>query len=961
MPTGTSLKVTGLILSGFGYNLNYLGSTCCGYSRFYLSLNLGSFPITLTNLNYSDGCGEVQPITVNGVTWANPLTTPITIGPGDLIEVAIRVCGCLAPGDPNAATIEATYDDPVIGPGLIQSWNVDFMSTDHVASPPLTQSFVNLFPCLDDCKITPEALVYTNPTAVDYPVEIVIGGTATPYTIYVDGVPVTPSIGAATEVTPTFIARANTAHIIEMAWCTDEPSGGAFCLVFVAINCGGPWTSDCVLYIINPVVCGPCGLNTSALKLQTEDDMIDPVTDLHLGGLYTTAAIGEKKKMTWTLQYNYSFQGSDVEVYFNPWLFGDSCDFASKYPGGFINGPPPAAWYAKTSPLWVADGIFHPMILMGAAGNANAQKNFTVSIKVLTDYLAEIVLDFYMIEDVDNWVTTSPLANKPKLQKNHYLNPADFDNSVYSVYNSPRNLCLLAVFVDPKVPIPGTGGAVFSCGHVENIPITARFYDRGLSDGSPEMTNVVWELSRNSIVVDNLSAVGQTKVKFTVKFTGGPIENILFWVFNGGNANNAVDFIQNYDSSRANVATNIPGISTIQNHLKTPTTFAALGGDVYEVTAHVYGMSGGSGPWYIVAIPYSQAGDMVNSFLLGPLEVSPIPGPEDCCAPDIDSITWADYKNPYVDDMTPTIKERIKNVVEVSAGDWGDCLEVWGWDPGDIPFMGFIKKVSLNVYRKAAGFPLGLNIFFMDEQFVSMRNLSFPGNFQNMDSRFTVVDLAGPPRLRMTWEDRVKYDPSTFPSTQVFTSMDPTYMNRIPAGGAAAGYISANSMTGDWSNQNVYFEYVINYDLSSLFGGNPCEFNHVITTQIRPIGIEPSTGTFPVMFKPLVIEGVKGVTSTIINGQFCSSDFDKLVITMESLVAQDGYLVAFLEPVPGGVAGLLEHENSPPLTGMTQLQAIEIFDADPTHVGLKSFFSVDLSLLSAGKYNICGMYLKKLP
>jgi hypothetical protein len=77
------------------------------------------------------------------------------------------------------------------------------------------------------------------------------------------------------------------------------------------------------------------------------------------------------------------------------------------------------------------------------------------------------------------------------------------------------------------------------------------------------------------------------------------------------------------------------------------------------------------------------------------------------------------------------------------------------------------------------------------------------------------------------------------------------------------------------------------------------------------------------------------------------------------LVANDYTFVALLDRFPYGVGNLLESNGATSATGLTQLSNPEMFDVDPAFSGGSAFFKIDLSLLTPGKYQICGVQLKK--
>lgn len=944
----------------------YGNAGCCGVVNVKLKILPGAnYPLTITNLTWLDACSSYNPIQVNGEIWANPLTTPVVVNPGDEIPVQLAVCACNGPGNIFVGQMDITYDDPIVGVGQTQQSLFNFLETNMAMLPPFTDTYVNHYPCDDDpdCPPRPGFLYFTNPTVSDVWVGVITG--AGPK-CRVDGVDVltypAPGMGLS------FLAKAGQTYEIENYQCP-EVGNVSWCVDFEI--CSETWSSTygCLLIIDTPVTCGPCGLSCVEMELTEGDGLFGSTQPCDSSGsVVNQYSIGSKLKSRWVIQYDNNFFGGNIDFYFNPWLFGDFCNFAAKYPGGIIDAPPPAAWHFRIQPIHVASGIAYPMTLIGAGPNGPSQKNWSATIQVLTDMTVQIIFTFYLIEDLDNWVDAGVVPNQPKLLKNHISAPADLTNTTLSVYNSDKSICLLAYVVDPKIQIEQSPGVTvpFECELVSSIPFTARFYNSGLYGGASEMTNPVFEFERNGTIVPGLASYAKTKVTFRWDsiYT---IAKCVFWVIDAQDFNDTVDFINNYDGSVAEITTN-PAIAVINNKLQSPSvgpTF--LGGTTYECSAYVAGGISGSGQYYIIAIPMVPDGlgppGFSNSFITGPVPVTAVPGIEGCCEPQVNDNYWVDYFNLYnASCFTPTMKERISNSITFEPGDFGTCLENWGWDPMDFGWQEFIKKVTLNVYRRVQNYPTPLqNTYFVFESYQSIRDTAVAGNWINTDpSKFLVSEVST--KLDLNWWGRVRYESAVpVPNTNVFVANVATPMNRVPAGGAAATYVSVNNANFDWGNTDIFFEYVIQYDLAFLFGGNPCFINHVFINKIKPIDFETTPNPYGQLFKPLLIEGVKGVTKTEITGQFCAKDFDYLLVTMESLAPMDGNVYAFLDPYPYGVNGLIESDPTLSSTVFVQLTDPLIYSQDPTHVGIKSEWRLDVANLPVGKYQICTLFLDKKP
>jgi hypothetical protein len=616
------------------------------------------------------------------------------------------------------------------------------------------------------------------------------------------------------------------------------------------------------------------------------------------------------------------------------------------------------------------------MTLYGAGINANVQKNISATIEFFTPPIGEaklfrIELSFFLIEDIDNWIDTGVIPNQFKLLNSHVQAPNPFDNVVQSVYNADKRICSLVYIVDPSNPVqvPGTGNpnvippvppdlVPYECALVKTIPITARYYNRGLYDGPSEFTNPTFNFFRNSVSVPDFSTLLKTEINFKITSNpgGSGISNVVFWLIDGSKTNNYDTFLGNYDASRGEITT-AGGFGIIDNHLQNPSTGpTGIGGGVYETKCFVDTNLDPNGIYYVIAVVYSSPDSIVNSFISDPILVTEIPGIEICCPLAVDS-DWSDYirSNGQYSELcfSPTMKERIRNILSVNEGGFGTCLRDYLYTGS---YLDVLKSVRLNIYRKEVDFPSpGTTTFFNYESFNSIRTPGFPGNWNNTSSGLIISDNGT--SIDITWEGRVRYEDNLpLPGGNVFNASNSTPFNRISAGGLGSVYVNTLGVNYNWANIDVFFEYVFEFDLSSIFG-RPCVVNQVHINRIRPIDFETNTAPFPSLLKPLRIVGWKDGDDTTIVGPFCEGTYDYLEIEVSAIGTYRGYLIAFVDPFPYGINGLIEDDGViPSPSGFVQLDAIPIYDVDP-YFNSFGTFKVDLSLLPPGKYQICGLVL----
>lgn len=931
-----------------GSGINDFFENCCGLAEFILTLSPLESNHTITKIEWIENgaldCGSV-PISYNGATWADPLPVNFTLTQNNQLSVIVSICEC------NGTSITGELKIHTQG-GATHSFYYDFnkIKIDYTSA-----TNVQWFPCSNDCtQIQPIGIDVYNNTGLTYTITIdsdcddIFGGTID---FYLNGV--------ASGLTNQVQIPAMSTGVIQWTMCGSTLTTG-ICEMILDV-CGD---INIVEITIQPVVCNDCGLNCIGARLETENNYI-PINfdfcELSAGELYTYAAIGEKKKLVMEYQYNNGFFTSGAYVYFNPVLFDVVCNFANLYGTPTIDSPPPSGFIHQFQLSDIGAGGI-PMTLFGAGANANAQKNFTATIYFYSAYTFNIIFDFYLIEDIENWIDSSSLANQTKLLNNHVSAPVPLVNNVQSVYNVDKNLCVLSYISDPNtlVAVPGTNPTQyenFECHSVKSMPITARFYNKGLYNGTSEMTNPQFTLFRNLTQVNNLSSIVKTQVKFKIDYPG-VLTNVLFWVIDASQIDDSVTFLQNYDSSRGEITT-IGGTGVIDNNLFSPSVAPTLiSPGVYECSAYVGINLNPSGQYYIIAVCYDSNAYIVNSFISSEFGVTQIPGNDICCPMDVTTF-WFDYHNKIADPcFCPTMKERLKNTLNVNSGDFGNCVKDYGWNPALVDWTTFLTDIKLNIYRKIVDFPIvGQTTYFMYDQLQSLRIPGYPNNFNNLSSNLICAEsgLA----FDVEWNGRVRYENNALPGSQVFFSNNATPMNRIPAGALGNTYVSTNGITYNWADQDIYFEYIFRFDLSSLF---PTTFitNLVYINKIHPIDFETNPAPYASLFKPLLIEGVKGTNPPVqITGQFCEGQYDYLIVTMSDNVSPDlvGEFIAFIDKYPYGIQNLEESDPIASPSGMIQLSSIPIYNVSNVFNGSAQFY-IDLSVLPVGKYQLCGLYHK---
>jgi len=934
--------ITTSLIDNISGATNPIFAGCCGLAEIKIKLDVNepNRSIHRIHINNTGGCSTTI-VSVDGVPWVDPLTYDITLTPLNEITCIVQVCSDCdsAVGHITSFQFEVHWNSPGSGS---QTWDFDMINIDPNTNPIIAQAYFNWHPCLDDCtKLEGDYFIINNPT----PFTIDVGFT-TSYIFtgdlnwFIDGV----ASGIGTSVS---LPIAPGEHQVAIQTCPLPPMDDA--IYFDVVNCG---VTNNVTINYQPVYCGTCGISCRDVFINGDNNWINGSGYCSNNAGMDRFSIGALINLQWNMTYTNLQAGQ--KFYFNPVLFDVNCNIASRYPSGIIDSPPPTGWFFDLNDNTMIGNTFN-MSIIGTGVNANSQRNINATIFFADNTNFYITLNFYMISDLEDWMSNIMLANQPKLLNSHVSAPTPLTNIVQSVYNTQKQLCLFTYMTDSNIQVNGND---FGCYLTKSIPWTARFWNQGLNATPSEFTNPQFKFKRNGVFVSNFSTVQQTELIFEIDNPSMP-DDIVLWLFDTSQTDNFDNFVSNYDSSRSLIATN-GGTSQITNLFYAPSIGVTnIGGTTWQVKVTVDNAINPNGQWRVGAIVYATSGFQIisNSFISDIIPVTQIPGIELCCSLNY-SNTWNDYSMGFINQcFAPTMKERIQNKMEITGGAFNDCLIDLGMNPAN-SWIEYLQRVTLNIYRKVDNYPSsGQTTFFYFDSMQSNRIPGFPGNWQNNNSNLIVSDDGS--TLSTEWNGRVRYEATTFVSnSNVFVATTAQGFTRTPAAALASTYISVNNANFDWADLDVYFEYQFEFDLSPIYGQS-CEFVIVRNNLIHPVDFETNPQPYTQMLKSIIVKGVKNSVGTNIVGPFCDGQFDYLLIETQQLVALDYTFIAMLDRFPYGVGNLLEANGGASGTGFTQLTVPEMYDVDPTFSGGSALFKIDLSLLTPGKYQICGVQLKK--
>lgn len=666
---------------------------------------------------------------------------------------------------------------------------------------------------------------------------------------------------------------------------------------------------------------------------------------------YNTTAVGDSKTITFQLYYANEFKDF-TRVWFNPWMFDAAADYTTKYGGGAITEPQ-SGWVIDVMSSMIGTGIY-PMTYPGP----NNQLNYGCYINIINDHDFEIIFDFFLIQDLKDWVDLYDLDNNRKLlyTENTPLAPY-LQNVTNSVYLNQKAMGYLIYIYDPNIiqgytPTTPPKPVYYECALDRKVMFDVRWWNQGLNGGLPEMSNPTFSFTRNTNPVTELSTINPTDVTFTI-FYPGVIDNVVFWLFDESNTDNSINFYVNYDSSRALIPTiTTPGV--IDNHLESPSqAVTAIGGGYYSVSCRISKTLNPLGTYRLGAICYSSATDIVNSFLSDQLSVKTSVDIYDICCPlDVD-VHWLDAIHDYnTSCFMPTLKERIKNDMYVTGGNFDTCLQNLGMPAGN-NFLDYLVGVVLTIYQKRDTYPtVNDRSYFLYGTYTSDKD-PLTGIWDNPYSELFCSDDGT--TLYTSWAGRVLWNDTPLPGNQVFVGPMNQYYNRTQLPLATGNsYVNFHNVTWNWADQDIYFEYNFLFNLETLVQGSTGVYLAQVN-QLHPTNYDSPTNPYGQILDSMTVYGWKNGVSTLVAGAFCFDKYDYLEVTItESVGYTDGKLIATLNYAPYTEYNISENESFIP-TNYAQSVDVEMYDVDSDFVGGVAKFKIDTSQLQPGNYQICAI------
>jgi hypothetical protein len=895
---------------------NYLA--CCQpcQSTFVTFQNTHNTPLTLNDFFITDAGSGVN---VSFVNFFSPPPSWPTMNPGETVIFKFDVCW-----------------DGVTDP--LSSWTFMLNTLEHGDELPYTFNME----CADlQSMFSSTIFDFTDSLINTTNTRTITFNNQTIGTLAIDlGVTSCGSIDPIQVPNPKFILY-GTVGSIDVTWTPTDPAD--------FISCGSSWC-DVNFDFTGTVVEEPCDcLCCLDIEIQTENNYLPPVSGFCASDiLYSSASFLEQKTVVFKLKYQAGLI-TGWNIQFNPALYTFDCVAPFDGTANF-----PVRYYFQYLSGQHADGVAQPMTLLGVTSNAMSLKNWEVNFRPINaaNGTFNIEFTFYVIEDYENFIENIIWPNSNKLKRTTLSETTDWTNSLPSVYNSNKKFIQGAFLMTD----PGTivNDSPFKCLTYTCSNFAARFYNKGINNGTAEFLNPSFTLSRQGNTVTDFSVFQNTKVQFEINVPstyGTSTPTVIFHLFNTSNEDNTVDFFTSSDSSRYRVLT-YPGTGVLNNHFVRPgATGVSSGGWIFYL--HVDTNLNPASSYRVAAIVYGSNGTMVNTFISDEIRVTRYPDMDCDCYPEINSTFSQYWRNHDVDCFHPVGKERIGHSVSITSGDFPACMADLGLFLTD--WRSQLQSVRLNIYKRKENFPANnKTTFFQYQTHYSIRNNAFAGNFENLNN-LIVADTGANEVIASITNIRVPWELIPFSGGQVLVAPTDEYMNRSPVGFLASGYIATNNVVQSWVGQDVYFEYIFTFNLRPQVA-ETFLWNLVKSYKVNAIDFEPANSGFDQVITDVTIEGLDKVTGlyVAIEAPICFSDWDAIRLTYQA--DREGNFIFFMEKEPFGIGTLVENNEALSQTGMTELSNPLVLSMDTSFdpVTFTASVILDAPNFENAVYRFCG-------
>lgn len=384
---------------------------------------------------------------------------------------------------------------------------------------------------------------------------------------------------------------------------------------------------------------------------------------------------GQVMNWVFTLQYTGSLFGKKIA--FNPALFIDL--IASK-----VNAVefPQDAWHVQL-PAGIGSGT------MAFTSNLFClqQKNYECTFTLTAGNTITITLSFLLTQDLGNFIETGAFADSTdRFQKNSINADLRDTNNISSVYNYKDGKLMRGHVILGDAATNSILDQAFV-----DYELYARWYDRGLFDGTPEYFGWSYEFERNSVIVNNLSVYENTLLRVYVDTaTAGAIDTATqLNVYRTDGSSGLPDYVNDIRFGAHANAVLLVGTDYVIAH----TTWALVAGTVYAAEWTIDASKLENGAQYRFGVVIKRAaGTYYNSYQTKTVPTNAIPK----VSAGLMSGLLLDYNDIYTGNcLRATLNERVRSSVEVDKASYLVDLAAIS-APGD--FDANLRNVQVRVY-----------------------------------------------------------------------------------------------------------------------------------------------------------------------------------------------------------------------------------------------------------------------
>lgn len=389
--------------------------------------------------------------------------------------------------------------------------------------------------------------------------------------------------------------------------------------------------------------------------------------------------IGGKAQYKLTIEATNADDFIAKDFYFNPALFKALSIPTSNNPSNNLKG-----WFGSTNGL--ATGVTqYPMTLVTGGGNEESEKNYACTFEFSTNTKIYIYFDFYMVYDLDEFITASQLDNGRKFLYNKKTANQILNNTSPSVYNSKRSMWFYFFCADSN------DASIYQYFYGKPGDVEARFYGVGNANGAPD-----YPLTSLSYSVDGNPATGigsNSDTEVTFAFTGGGAApgKVYGVLYRSDDIDNTIDYKNDVVLGFGEIVTNA-GTTAIDGAIKNPAVKSFAGGTTTVKFNIDHTKIASGGKYYIALQVYDIAAETYTTHISA--ELSTFSSAPAAVYPTLVSDGIKDYLNDYGPSLKCAPQERLKSHCKFDTAPFNTAITA---KYGSGSYNTLLKNVTLRI------------------------------------------------------------------------------------------------------------------------------------------------------------------------------------------------------------------------------------------------------------------------